>query len=166
MFSMAFMPSYILPAALKLIRKDCLINWLSVFIALIIIAGVCNFMTLKILSRVASVKQMDSYQEVAYNISNSNRGYIFLISSAKFIFMAVTVSFNIDYCASYLASLFIMSSDDLTSGQKYGFYVAGVIITALILVIPYWRLQPQDSFQHQREKLALPAYILSVCFCL
>lgn len=124
------------------------------------LAGIGNYVTLKILSCVASVKQMDSYQEVAYNISNSNRGYIFLISSAKFIFMAVTVSLNIDYCASYLASLFLLNSD-LDSASSYGVYVAGVLITTIILVVPYWKLRLAHQ---QREKLALPAFVFAGCF--
>ena len=69
-----------------------------------------NLITLNILNRVASVKQMDSYQEVAYNISNSNRGYIFLISAAKFIFLAITAAFAIDYCASYLTTISLMGN--------------------------------------------------------
>mmetsp|Transcript_23700 Transcript_23700/g.29395 ORF Transcript_23700/g.29395 Transcript_23700/m.29395 type:complete len:110 (-) Transcript_23700:1424-1753(-) len=104
------MPSYMMPSPLILISKDCLSNWLWCFVGLICLAGMCNLITLKILCRIGSVKQMDSYQEVAYNISNSNRGYIFLISSAKFIFMAVTVSLNIDYCASYFASMLLIAN--------------------------------------------------------
>ncbi len=67
-----------------------------------------NLITLNILNQVASVKQMDSFQEVAYNISNSNRGYIFLISAAKFIFLTVTAAFAVNYCANYLASLSLL----------------------------------------------------------
>jgi len=88
---------------------------------------------------------MDSYQEVAYNISNSNRGYIFLISSAKFIFMAVTVSLNIDYCASYIASVMLIHNDSLSSGGRYGVYVAGVALTSVMLFVPYWKLRPQNG---------------------
>ena len=87
---------------------------------------------------------MDSYQEVAYNISNSNRCYIFLISSAKFIFMAVTVSFNIDYCASYIASV-VLINNELSSGGRYGVYVAGVALTSVLLFVPYWKLRPQNG---------------------
>ena len=60
--------------------------------------------------------------------------------------MAVTVSLNIDYCASYLASLFLLGSD-MDSGSSYGVYVAGVVITTLILVGPYWMLRPRGSAQ-------------------
>lgn len=72
------------------------------FLCIVTFSALFNYITLKILNRVADVKQMDSFQEVAYNISNSNRGYIFLISAAKFIFLAITASYTIDYCASYL----------------------------------------------------------------
>ena len=160
MFTVALMPSYVMPTSLEFIKQDCLKEWLGVFVILIMLAGIGNYVTLKILSCVASVKQMDSYQEVAYNISNSNRGYIFLISSAKFIFMAVTVSLNIDYCASYLASLFLIGSD-LDSASSYGVYVAGVLITTIILVVPYWKLRLAHQ---QREKLALPAFVFAGCF--
>ena len=79
-------------------------------------SAVFNWITLSILNRVASVKQMDSYQEVAYNISNSNRGYIFLISAAKFIFLAITAAFSLDYTANYLAQLSLLGRTDMTSG--------------------------------------------------
>ena len=156
------MPSYTMPTSLEFIGRSCLIDWLFVFITLIVLAGLGNYVTLNILSQVASVKKMESYQEVAYNISNSNRGYIFLISSAKFIFMAVTVSLNIDYCASYLASLFLIGSDMEAAGS-YGIYVVGIVITTGILAFPYWKLRQHNQ---RRSKLALPAYIFAGCFAL
>ena len=108
---------------------------------------------------------MESYQEVAYNISNSNRGYIFLISSAKFIFMAVTVSLNINYCASYLSSLFLIMADDKSASQSYGIYVSGVCITALLLAVPYWMMRAK-VVQQDRSKLSIPSCIFFVCFWL
>jgi len=111
-----------------------------------------NYITLKILNRVASVKSVDSYQEVAYNISNSNRGYIFLISSAKFIFLGITVSFNIDYCAGYLASLFQLGNHQLEASRSYGFYVLGVLISsAIIFCLFYWRLRKTAMSQDYKN---------------
>ena len=102
LFTVALLPSYVQPAQLQLNKQDCTNKWLWIFILIVSFSAIFNWITLSILNRVASVKQMDSYQEVAYNISNSNRGYIFLISAAKFIFMAITAAFSIDYTANYL----------------------------------------------------------------
>ena len=74
--------------------------------------------------------------------------------------MAVTVSLNIDYCASYLASAFLTGSD-LDAAGSYGVYVAGIVITTGILVVPYWKMR---LYIHERSKLALPAYIFAGCF--
>ena len=163
LFTVGLMPSYMMPTPLRLVSQDCLGRWLGSFIGLIVLAGICNFVTLRILCKVADTKQMESYQEVAYNISNSNRGYIFLISAAKFIFMAVTVSLNIDYCASYLSSLFLLMGEHKTASQSYGIYVAGVVITAIILAIPYWLMRAK-AVQQDRSKLTIPSYIFFVCF--
>ena len=96
------LPSFVIPTKLELENEKCASSWLWGFLAILLGSTILNWFTLNILNKVASVKQMDSYQEVAYNISNSNRGYIFLISAAKFIFLAFTASFALDYCASYL----------------------------------------------------------------
>ena len=165
LFTVGLMPSYMMPTPLRLVSQDCLGRWLGSFVGLIVLSGICNYVTLKILSKVADTKQMESYQEVAYNISNSNRGYIFLISSAKFIFMAVTVSLNIDYCASYIASLFQLMADHKTASQSYGIYVAGVTITAILLAIPYWMMRAK-AVQQDRSKLRVPSYVFFVCFWL
>ena len=119
-----------------------------------------NWITLSILNRVASVKQMDSYQEVAYNISNSNRGYIFLISAAKFIFLAITAAFSLDYTANYLAQLSLLGRTDMTSGQIYGVYFAWVLVIAAMLYYVYYRL----STAHKWNSLVWFAYIFGACF--
>ena len=98
---------------------------------------------------------MDSYQEVAYNISNSNRGYIFLISAAKFIFLAITAAFAINYCACYLTQLCLLSrnssdEDPFSSAQIYGIYFVFVTLVGGLLFVPYHRLRDEQasSYNH------------------
>ena len=105
MFTIAMMPGYVIPARFQLDDRSCGSAWLITFILIIVCSALFNYITLNILNRVADVKQMESYQEVAYNISNSNRGYIFLISAAKFILLAVTAAYAINYCANYATLL-------------------------------------------------------------
>ena len=133
---------------------------------LVFLSALFNWITLSILNRVASVKQMDSYQEVAYNISNSNRGYIFLISAAKFIFLSVTAAFSINYTANYLADLSLLgraddiASGSMTSGQVYGVYFAWVIFVGCVIFFFYYR----QSNSKQWNSMVWYAYIFGACF--
>jgi len=88
---------------------------------------------------------MDSYQEVAYNISNSNRGYIFLISAAKFIFLAITAAFAMDYVASYLTELVLLRRDSaISAGGIYGVYLTFVVLLGGLMFYPYHRLRGEQ----------------------
>ena len=87
---------------------------------------------------------MDSYQEVAYNISNSNRGYIFLISAAKFIFLAITAAFAMDYVASYLTELVLLRSSGISAGSIYGVYLTFVVLLGGLMFYPYHRLRGEQ----------------------
>ena len=44
------MPSYMMPTSLEFIGRSCLIDWLAVFVTLIVLAGIGNYVTLNILS--------------------------------------------------------------------------------------------------------------------
>ena len=105
---------------------------------------------------------MDSYQEVAYNISNSNRGYIFLISSAKFIFLAIAAAFSINYCANYLAELSLLGAnvDNMTSGKIYGIYLGWVLFTSGVVYFFYHRLLASQKW----NSLVSYANLFSLCF--
>ena len=167
LFTVAMLPSYVQPAELQLNQQNCTSSWLLIFIMLVVVSAGFNWITLSILNRVASVKQMDSFQEVAYNISNSNRGYIFLISAAKFIFLAITAAFSINYSANYLAQLSLLkrdSSEDgpMTSGQIYGVYFAWVIVMGALIFFFYYRLSNNQRW----NSLVWFAYIFGGCFIL
>jgi len=105
---------------------------------------------------------------VAYNISNSNRGYIFLISSAKFIFLAIAAAFAINYTANYLAELSWLGrvkdpvDDKLTSGQIYGVYFAWVLFMGGVVYFFYYRLSNSQKW----NSLVSYAKIFGACFLL
>jgi len=139
-------------------------DWVGAFMGIIVFSFLLNFVTLNILNRVASVKQMDSYQEVAYNISNSNRGYIFLISAAKFIFLTVTVAFAVNYCANYLTYLSLLGRSETwpTAGETWGIYFAYVILIGSVLFIPFYKMRNVESSKGP-ENLNMYAYIFGAC---
>ena len=169
LFAVAYLPSYVMPTQISFASADCLNVWMGVFIGIVCISALFNYVTMSILNRIGSVKQMDSYQEVAYNISNSNRGYIFLISAAKFIFLAITASFAIDYAAGYLAQLSltgrVSDKDKPTLGSVYMIYFAFVFAVAALMFYPYHKVR---SFTSESEILSMKnfAYAFSVCFLL
>ena len=99
---------------------------------------------------------------MAYNISNSNRGYIFLISAAKFIFLAITAAFSINYSANYLAQLSLLKSSEMTSGQIYGVYFAWVLVMGTLIFFFYYRLSNNQKW----NSLVWFAYIFGACFIL
>ena len=108
---------------------------------------------------------MDSFQEVAYNISNSNRGYIFLISAAKFIFLAITAAFSINYVANYLTQLFTLSTkndDPMSAGSIYGVYFSCVLLVSIIVFAFYYRLRNSQKW----NSLVIFAYVFGAIFLL
>ena len=108
---------------------------------------------------------MDSFQEVAYNISNSNRGYIFLISAAKFIFLAITAAFSINYVANYLTQLFTLSrrkEDQMSAGSIYGVYFSCVLLVSIIVFAFYYRLRNSQKW----NSLVIFAYVFGAIFLL
>ena len=150
LFTIAMVPSYVIPARFSLDDRKCGQAWLITFILIIACSAVFNLITLNILNRVADVKQMESYQEVAYNISNSNRGYIFLISAAKFILLAVTAAYSIDYCAGYL-TLLCVSNSDLSYGAIWAIYMVWVFVVGGALFLPYNKLRSESNPSAQTQ---------------
>ena len=74
----------------------------------ILIFFLFNIVTIYMLIDVFHTKTLGSYQEVAYSISRGNRGYIFLISAMKAIYLGITASFCLEFCASYLTTILEM----------------------------------------------------------
>lgn len=162
LFSAALLPSYLLTEPLNFNTTKCGTNWLITFVVIICFSAFFNLITLNILNRVGSFKQMDSYQEVAYNISNSNRGYIFLISAAKAIFFAVTAAFAINYNANYLTELVVIAMGKYTSaGATYGIYAGFVVLVSGALFIPYWLMR--DDHKNFYPKMVPFGFVFAAC---
>ncbi len=164
LFTVAIMPSNLISEPIIFKDRKCAMDWVGAFMGIIVFSFLLNFVTLNILNRVASVKQMDSYQEVAYNISNSNRGYIFLISAAKFIFLTVTVAFAVNYCANYLTYLSLLGRSETLPkpGEIWGIYFAYVILVGSVLFIPFYKMRNVESSKGP-ENLNMYAYIFGAC---
>ena len=102
----------------------------------IVIFFLFNIVTIYMLVDVFTTKQLGSYQEVAYSISRGNRGYIFLISAMKAIYLGITASFCLEFCASYLTTIFQMLwMQDGSAWAIWGVYVGCLVIFGIPLLL-------------------------------
>lgn len=102
---------------------------------------------------------------MAYNISNSNRGYIFLISAAKAIFLVVTAAYAINYCANYLTELALIpmysdGKDRPSSGVIYCIFMGFVFLVGALLFVPFYRMREVTK---SYPDLVIYGYIFAIC---
>lgn len=74
----------------------------SVLLVFIFLTFVSNTISVWMLTKVQSQTKLGSYQEVAYWISKGNRGYIFLISLMKVVYLVTTCAYCLQFVANYL----------------------------------------------------------------
>jgi hypothetical protein len=103
LFSISFGPTFI---ALNLTVGSSVDPWAFVIVVSIIaIVFVLNYMSVDMLSKIQSRTNMTSYQEIAYTVSKSNRGYVYLVSLLKATYLVVTCAYSLQFCAVYPLSL-------------------------------------------------------------
>ena len=111
--------------------------WITVATMIgILIFFLFNIVTIHMLVDVSTIKTLGSYQEVAYSISRGNRGYIFLISAMKAIYLAITASFCLEFCASYLTTIIgAVWQLPESSAAKWGVYIACLVFFSIVLLL-------------------------------
>ena len=128
----------------------------------ILIFFLFNIVTIYMLIDVFHTKTLGSYQEVAYSISRGNRGYIFLISAMKAIYLGITASFCLEFCASYMTTiiqmLFMNPDNRWPAAAIWGVYIACLFIFGAILLFIFLRSVDECFLMARR-----PARILFYC---
>ena len=94
MFAVSFGPAFIVVDLTT--DNKTVFSVVIVILGLILLTFISNCISIWMLTKVQSYTKLGSYQEVAYNISKGNRGYIFLISLMKVIYLVITCAFGID----------------------------------------------------------------------
>lgn len=74
----------------------------SILLLFILLTFGSNAVSIWMLTKVQSQTKLSSYQEVAYWISKGNRGYIFLISLMKVIYLVTACAYCMQFIANYL----------------------------------------------------------------
>ena len=134
LFAISFGPAFV-AVDLTVNQNDSDLGITLATMAGILIFFLFNIVTIHMLVDVYTTKTLGSYQEVAYSISRGNRGYIFLISAMKAIYLAVTASFCLEFCASYLTTLIgVVMELPKSSAEKWLIYIGCLIIFSLILL--------------------------------
>ena len=123
-------------------------NWGLVIVFLVFF--IINLFSIEMLNRVYSQKKLGSFQEMAWSTSQGNRGYIFLISAMKVIYLVVTSAYCISFVASFLTGLvgLIFPPDepfDVTRRNwiNYGIYAVFVVILSAAAYFAQKNKEPQ-----------------------
>ena len=134
LFAISFGPAFV--AVDLTVNRNGSDLWITIATMIgILIFFLFNIVTIHMLVDVYTTKTLGSYQEVAYSISRGNRGYIFLISAMKAIYLAVTASFCLEFCASYLTTLIgVAVGLPDPSAAKWAIYIGCLVIFSLILL--------------------------------
>lgn len=107
LLSIAFGPTFIALSLTEIftINSAPMTSINSGVVAVFIIFFFINFFSIRMLNRVYSSKKLGSFQEMAWSTSSGNRGYIFLISAMKVIYLCVTSSYCFSFIASFLTGI-------------------------------------------------------------
>jgi len=107
LFSIAFGPTFIALSITEVFTINSpSIDWINtgVIVVFLVFAAI-NFFSIRMLNHVYSSKKLGSFQEMAWSTSSGNRGYIFLISAMKVIYLCVTSSYCISFIATFLTGI-------------------------------------------------------------
>ena len=103
LFAISFGPAFIAVDLTTESDTNELVTGILVF--LIVLVFLSNLVSVWMLTQIHSFTKLGSYQEVAYTISKGNRGYIFLISVMKSVYLIITSAYCFQFIANYLTVL-------------------------------------------------------------
>ena len=130
---MAFGPAFIIVDLLTQSPKTFFtVN--SILMVFIVLTFVSNTISVRMLTTIQNHRQLGCYQEVAYWISKGNRGYIFLISILKLIYLITTCAYCFQYIANYMTSLTVIFMGANTLEAISAWTIWGVYLAWLSLI--------------------------------
>lgn len=144
LFAVSFGPAFIVVDLTTDSNSVFYVN--VVILILIFLTFISNCISIWMLTHVQSYTKLGSYQEVAYNISKGNRGYIFLISLMKVIYLVITCAYCLQFIANYLTVLVLMPVDTLPSSWAiWGIYCGWLCLVSAICYLFYIRQETHVS---------------------
>lgn len=107
LFSIAFGPTFIALTITEVFTVNSQpLQQVNGYVLLVIaVFFIINFFSIQMLNTVYNQKKLGSFQEMAWSTSLGNRGYIFLISAMKVIYLVVTSAYCISFIACFLTGL-------------------------------------------------------------
>jgi hypothetical protein len=107
LFSIAFGPTFIALTVTEVftVNSQQLQQVNGLVLGVILVFFVINAFSIQMLNTVYKQKKLGSFQEMAWSTSLENRGYIFLISAMKVIYLVVTSAYCISFIACFLTGL-------------------------------------------------------------
>ena len=92
-------------------------------------------------------KTLGSFQEMAWSTSSNNRGYIFLISAMKVIYLVITSAYCISFIACYFTSIiqciFVRGPDEyINPWWSYVIYAIFIVLVTAVAYFVQYKKQP------------------------
>lgn len=117
------------------------IGVLGVFI---IFCGI-NMCSIIMLNVAYKTKQLGSFQEMAWSTSSNNRGYIFLISAMKVIYLVITSAYCISFIAIYFTSIvqcLFVRNKTIHPWWSYVIYAIFILLVTSVAYFVQFKKQP------------------------
>jgi len=138
LFAVSFGPAFIVVDLTT--DSQTVFSVVIVILGLILLTFVSNWISIWMLTKVQSYTKLGSYQEVAYSISKGNRGYIFLISLMKVIYLVITCAYCLQFIANYLTVLVLIKAEPLPSDPAiYSIYCSWLLLVSAVCYAIYIR---------------------------
>jgi len=171
LFAVSFGPAFIVVDLTTDSKTVLSVN--IVILVLIMLTFLSNWISISMLTKVQSYTKLGSYQEVAYSISKGNRGYIFLISLMKVVYLVITCAYCLQFICNYLTVLVLIKVDTLPSYWAiWGIYCAWLAVVSAVCYAIYIRQESHESMIFQSKvlfylaaaSLSLMILLLLPCF--
>jgi hypothetical protein len=114
-------------------------------IVVFLIFFLLNTCSVVMLNVAYKTKLLGSFQEMAWSTSSNNRGYIFLISAMKVIYLVITSAYCISFIACYFTSiiqcLFVRHST-IHAWWSYVIYAIFILLVSAAAYFVQFKKQP------------------------
>ena len=105
LFAASFTPAFIVVDLATQTGGRAFYTVNGIMLAFILLTCASNQVGVNVLTRIQNHKSLGCYQEVAYWVSKGNRGYIYLISVMKVVYLVTVAGYCLQFVANYLTVL-------------------------------------------------------------
>jgi hypothetical protein len=153
LFTIAFGPAFIALNLKVFVTQKTLIenvNYTNIgVIVVFLIFFILNTCSVMMLNVAYKTKLLGSFQEMAWSTSSNNRGYIFLISAMKVIYLVITSAYCISFIACYFTSIIqciFVRHSTIHAWWSYVIYAIFILLVTALAYFVQFKKQPDQIY--------------------